>query len=63
MMIAARPILPSNGKGEVLGTLLLGRYLSPDLTDELSRQNQLEIKVWPLDDPNMPSAERELIRA
>ncbi len=57
MLIACRPILPSDGRGEVVGTLILGRFLSKELIAELSRQSSVDIEVWQLQD-QLPQAER-----
>jgi two-component system, NtrC family, sensor kinase len=65
LLISVRPILPSDGQGEVLGTLILGRFLSPDLLEKLNeklkKHSKVEIAAWPLDSPKMPQQERELL--
>lgn len=58
MLLAARPILPSAGAGEVGGTLLLGRFLNAGLVAELSRRTAVEVALWPLDADDLPQAER-----
>jgi two-component system, NtrC family, sensor kinase len=61
MLISVRPILPSDGRGEVLGTLMLGRFLSPSLIEKLRQQTKVDVVAWQLDNPNMPQQERELL--
>lgn len=62
MLIAARPILPSNGEGDVLGTLIVGRFLSEALIKELSRQSSVEIAVWSLDgSAELPASEEAVL--
>lgn len=58
MLLSARPILPSNGEGEVVGTLLLGRFVNAGLIAELSRRTSVDVALWPLDAVDLPEAER-----
>lgn len=57
MLLAARPILPSSGVGEIGGTLLLGRFLNEALVAELSRRTSVEVAVWPLGSAELPQPE------
>lgn len=61
MLLAARPILPSSGEGEIGGTLLLGRFLNSGLIEELSRRTSVDFALWPLDGGDLPQAEAAVL--
>jgi len=61
MLVAARPILRSDGSGEVRGTLIVGRFLSTALVEELGRESGVDIAVWPLEGSELPAAERAVL--
>lgn len=54
MLISSQPILTSEWKGPVEGTLIMGRYLDSELT-HLSEITQLPIVSRRINDPNMSS--------
>ena len=61
LMISARTILTSEGKGPAHGVLIFGHYLSAHVQKALGAQTHLAFGVWPLDDPGLPGdAAREL---
>jgi diguanylate cyclase (GGDEF)-like protein/PAS domain S-box-containing protein len=55
MLIASRPILTSEGKGPIRGTLIFGRYLDAAEIKHLSETTNLVLTAYRLDDPQMPS--------
>jgi signal transduction histidine kinase len=61
MLLSARPVLPSDGTGGVRGTLILGRFLSAALVEELGQRNSVDLAVWPVDSGDMPPAERAIL--
>jgi len=54
LIIAARPILPSNGEGPIRGSLIFGRYLDDALIEDLSAMTETEIHIFSYD--NLPSS-------
>ena len=61
MMIAARPILTSENKGPIHGTLIMGRLFTEESLTALSEQVGVDLKAWPVGDERMPKAIRELM--
>jgi sensor domain CHASE-containing protein len=61
MMIASRPILTSAGKGPMRGTLIMGRFLGPEMVKELENQTSVSFDVWPLESDAIPERERALL--
>jgi two-component system, NtrC family, sensor kinase len=55
MMIAARPILTSEGKGPIAGTLLMGRYFDEQLTQQLGSLAQVSLTAYLSNAPNLPA--------
>ncbi len=54
MMLAARPVFPASGKGEVRGTLIMGRLLCEKCIEMLRSRIQTDIEIWPVDHGTMP---------
>jgi len=54
LLIAASPILTSEGEGPVRGTLLMGRYLDAALAERLMAANGLRFTLQPLDGRPLP---------
>ncbi|SFC32386.1 ATP-binding protein [Pseudoalteromonas denitrificans] len=48
MAINARPILTSQGEGPVMGTVVMGRFLTKKFFNSLSKQTKVEFSVIPL---------------
>lgn len=55
MLITAQPILTSEGKGPVRGSLLMGRYLDAAEVEQLARQTLLSLAIQRFTDPKMPA--------
>ncbi len=53
MLVSSRPILPTSGEGDARGTLVLGRFLSKVLDDELSKQTAVDFDFWNLEDKTL----------
>lgn len=49
MLASARPILPSDGKGDARGVVILGRFLSSELVERLTRQTRVPFQFWQMD--------------
>lgn len=60
MLIAARPILPSNGQGASNGTLLMGRFLDTILIQELADVTHLTLAVTAVQSSQTPAVARSL---
>lgn len=48
MLCAARPIIDSNGNGPSRGTLIMGRLLSQDMVQKISRLTDIDFKAMPV---------------
>jgi len=55
-LIAARPILDSNGQGPVRGTLIMGRILNSERVAYLQKVTRAVIELYPLQQANIPPA-------
>jgi signal transduction histidine kinase len=55
MIVASRPILNSNGKGPILGSLIVGRYVREEEVSRLTKSLQVPIDVQPLLDHKIPA--------
>ncbi len=49
MIVSARPVLPSDGRGSAVGTLVMGRWLDEPRLMDLSAQSQLDVSLSTLD--------------
>ena len=54
VMIVSRPILTSEGKGPVRGTLIMGRYLDAIVIERIAKVTGASVSVYRFDDPQMP---------
>ncbi len=74
LLVASRPILTSEGKGPIHGTLIFGRYLDAWEIAQLAKVTHLSLDVRSVDDPQLPAdfqatrsalmaEERTLVRA
>jgi len=59
MMIVTHPITNSKKNSPSMGRVVLGRYLTQKEVDKLSGIIQLNLTIYPLDDPQMPQDFRE----
>ncbi len=58
MIVSARPVLPSDGRGAAVGTLVMGRWLDEARLMDLSAQSQLDVSLCMLDEVSGPLPER-----
>lgn len=49
MLLSARPILASSGDGASGGTLILGRFVSDNLDELLTKQTRIDFDFWQMD--------------
>ncbi|NPV72177.1 MAG: diguanylate cyclase [Firmicutes bacterium] len=61
MLLAARPILTSEGKGPVRGTLIMGRYFDSAVVQQLAETTHLAITVQQLNGPEVPPDFRAML--
>lgn len=54
MLIASRPVLTSQGRGPIAGSVILGRYLDPTRVQRLSNLTRLPLQLYPLDQHQLP---------
>ena len=66
MLIASRPVIPTNRDGEIMGTLIVGRFLNEARQQSLSERTHLPLQIWPITSPEIPAQIRmrmnELLR-
>lgn len=66
MLIASRPVIPTNREGEIMGTLIVGRFLNEARQRSLSERTHLPLQIWPVTSPDIPAQIRmrmnELLR-
>lgn len=55
MLISSQPILPSNGKGSIRGTLIFGRYIDDRTIEKLARINRLPVMMYGMNDLQLPA--------
>jgi two-component system sensor histidine kinase/response regulator len=55
LLIASRPILTTEGKGPIRGSLIMGRNLSSAEVELLSKKTHLSLAVLPAGDAQLPS--------
>jgi PAS domain S-box-containing protein len=60
LLLAARPILTSEGEGEARGTLIMGRFLDREALERLATITHLSLRVDRLDDPQLPGDARQI---
>jgi len=63
VFVASRPVLNSQHRGPVRGTLVMGRYFNAEEVGLLSKKVQLQIEVRNALSPEMPSDFREALQA
>ncbi len=54
MMLVARPIVPSDGAGEIRGTLVMGRLLCDKCVEMMRERTQVDMEVWTIDCDTLP---------
>jgi signal transduction histidine kinase len=59
LLVAAQPILTSEDKGPIRGTLIMGRYLDNAEIARLAEVTYLPLAIYRSDDPRMPPDVRE----
>lgn len=48
LLVASRPVLNNDNKGPIRGTVIMGRFLTPDILQNLIRQTEVSFKVIPV---------------
>jgi len=61
MLLSSRPIITSENKGPIRGTMLMGRFLDDSLVRRLCERAQVAMRVFPLNDENPPSEARKAL--
>ncbi|MCZ7570805.1 MAG: EAL domain-containing protein [Ardenticatenaceae bacterium] len=54
VLVAARPIVTSEGKGPIRGTLIFGRFLDAEKVQQLAETLHLALAIYPFTDPEIP---------
>ena len=55
LLVAARPILTSNGDGPSRGTLIMGHYLDASLLKQLAKRTHVDLSMQRFDTSQMPA--------
>lgn len=55
LMLASNPILTSQGRGPIRGSLIMGRYLNTNRIQELAKRTQLSLTAYRIDDARLPA--------
>jgi sensor domain CHASE-containing protein len=63
ILVSAQPILTSDSEGPVRGTLIMGRFLEPDVVAGLAEQARVDFKVWPSQEESIPDEDRPALAA
>ncbi len=63
MLVAAHPILTSQDEGPARGTLILGRFLTPQEVESIAERSLLALSVSRADDANAPADVRAVLGA
>gem|GEM_PF-655370 len=61
LLLAARPILTTQGAGPPRGLLIFGRFLDEPLREALAEQTQVAFDLLPADDPRLATMERDYL--
>jgi len=54
LMIASLPIITSDRKGPVRGTLVMGRLLTDQVVEQLRKQTEVQLLYWPINSTLLP---------
>ncbi len=46
-VVAARPVVKSSGAGPTIGTLLMGRAVNAAMVEQVAKQAQVDLSIWP----------------
>jgi len=60
-LIAAHSILPTSLEGPACGTIVVGRYLDPELVDYLAELAQVDLTIYLADAPQVPAEVRSAL--
>ncbi len=61
LLLASRPVLPTPDSQDVLGSVVLGKFLDQELIADLGRKARIRLFLWPLTDPELPPQDRALV--
>ncbi|MBF0383925.1 MAG: HAMP domain-containing protein [Magnetococcales bacterium] len=61
-IIASRPILTSDAKGPIHGSLIMGRHLDEKALNTLAEQTSVPFKVWPAKKSEVPKNEQRQLQ-
>ncbi|MFH1999907.1 MAG: CHASE4 domain-containing protein [Planctomycetota bacterium] len=54
MIVSSRPIVTTQNEGPMKGYIMMGRFLDPTFTTALAEQINVDLRIWPVDDPSIP---------
>jgi two-component system NtrC family sensor kinase len=62
MLVASRPILTSNNKGPIRGTIIMGRFLGDDVVETLVEQTRVDFQLWPIQSDSIPPDDTDTLQ-
>lgn len=54
MLISSRPIVTTEGKGPIRGTIIVGRYLDRDGIEKIAKTTRTSLAIYGVNDRNLP---------
>ncbi len=63
LMVASYPVITSENKGPIRGTLIMGRLLTERIAEQLREQTRVDLHMWPVTDTAMPEEDRVALGA
>lgn len=61
LLIASKPVVTSDRKGPIRGTLIMGRLLTDALLDKISQQTSVRLQIWPIPESAIPADRAKLL--
>ena len=61
LLVSSRPILPSDGEGEIRGTVIMGRLIDDALVQSLGERTAVKFDRWALGIQQLPEREQQLV--
>ncbi len=61
MIVVSHPILPTSGEGVAHGTLIMGKFLSESIIEDLKKQIRINFSIKSINAPNLSDTEKEAI--
>jgi len=60
LIIASQPIVTSENKGPIQGSLIMGRYLNQEKKEQLAKRTKLDLDIFLLEDKNLDENKKRI---